>query len=215
MGVIARIKAGFVAASPLKTAGALVPVSRGHLISKPLPAPLSGEILEPLDAAVKPALMRFEIWCAKTGKPFLGVAEKHGKTLWLIDNEPVGGEIASSGWQPGYDYYEIDAHPAWRCPWCGVREDRHHDFLRLVWSCSDPACGQPLHCCGSRRGVFRCACGQHTRRKFHRVGVFQVYEYCGLRGPDGRGQVCSYPEPDGGVRFSLHGGASTGSLLRR
>ena len=160
-------------------------------------------------------LFRFEVWCARSGRPFVAVAERHGNALILVGNEKPDGALASSAFAPGYQYYTIDAVPSWACPWCGVRDDARHDFLRLLWACTDPACGHPLHCCGNRRSVFRCACGQMARRKFQRAGVFKVYEYEGLRGPDGRGSMCGCPREDGGVAFALYTGASTGSLLRK
>ena len=60
---------------------------------------------------------------------------------------------------------------------------------RLIWACGNPGCGGPLHCCGSRTGLFLCACGQRARRSFMRADVFKVYEYDGLRGLSGRGVI--------------------------
>jgi hypothetical protein len=217
---------------------ALVPVSRGEVVpssrrsdvvpsGRGLPAARHRGDLQPADRpedvteyggaeiVASAPLFRFEVWCAKSGRPFIAVAERHGDTLLIVGNEKPDGTAAGSGWPSGYQYFAIDAAPAWRCPWCGTREDERHDFLRLVWACGDPACGEPLHCCGSRRGVFRCACGQMARREFARADVFKVREFAGLRGPDGRGEMCSCPREDGGVAFATYRGASTGSLMRR
>jgi hypothetical protein len=141
------------------------------------------------DEVVRPGapLVRFEMWCSATGQPFLAVAERHGDTLYIVGSDPVDGEIASSGWPGGYNYFAIDAAPGWRCPLCGVREDPSHDFLRLLWECGEYGCGGPLHCCGSSRGLFLCACGMRSRRVFGRGDTFKVYEYTGVRGASGYG----------------------------
>lgn len=159
-------------------------------------------------------LVRFEMWCSRTGKAFLAVAERHGETLYLVGNEKPDGEIAGSGWPGGYSHFAIDAAPGWCCPWCGVREDPSHEFLRLIWECGGVGCGAPLHCCGSSRGVFLCACGMRARRGFYRADVFKVYEYHGLRGASGRG-LGGTELRDGSIMMSRFPSASAGTLLRR
>jgi hypothetical protein len=159
-------------------------------------------------------LVRFELWCSRTGRPFLAVAERHGDTLYLVGNEKADGEVAGSGWPGGYNYFAIDAAPEWRCPWCGVREDPSHEFLRLIWECGESACGAPLHCCGSSRGIFLCACGMRSRRGFCRGDVFKVYEYTGLRGASGRG-LGGTQIRDGTVVTSQYLSKSAGTLLKR
>lgn len=215
MGVLAEIKKGWLAKREEIRSTALVTVNQGSVtpIGAREPVPRV-EILTPDgEAFAAPELFRFEMWCSKTGKPFLALAERHDKTLWLIGNERAGTERAGSAWQPGYQHFEIDAHPAWCCPWCGTREDEGHDFLRLLWQCVDPACGAPIHCCGSRRGLFHCACGQRVARKFHRADVFTVYPFNGLRGASGRGR--SDQEYHGrDIRFAAYLGCSTGSIVR-
>jgi hypothetical protein len=237
MGFWKEVREGFATGrTKVKENRALVPVSSGEIVpttkggalierqsptpalrhARDLQAAPDAEVIEYDDAEIVASapLFRFEVWCSKTGRPFIAVAERHGETLWIIGNEKPDGKTAPSGWPTGYQHYAIDAAPEWRCPWCGVREDAKHDFLRLIWACGDPACGEPLHCCGSRRDVFLCACGQRARRAFQRADVFKVYEYDGLRGPAGRGELCGCPRPDGGVEFALYRGASTGSLVR-
>jgi len=164
--------------------------------------------------APRAPVVRLEMWCSSSGRPFLAVAERHGETLYLVGNEKPDGEIAGSGWPGGYGYFAIDAAPEWCCPWCGVREDPSHEFLRLIWECGGASCGSPLHCCGSSRGIFLCACGMRARRNFRRADVFKVYEYHGLRGASGRG--LGGTQVSGGAVLSVHySSASTGSLLRR
>jgi hypothetical protein len=224
MGILKNLKDGFTVKRDEIRSTALVPVTKGEVVPVHPRTPVAGhphaEILQPFDddeVSVAREMLRFEMWCSKTGKPFIAVAERHGKTLWLIGNERAGKELAGSAWQPGSDYFEIDADPAWCCPWCGTREDRRHDFLRLFWTCTDPACGEPIHCCGSRRGLFECACGQRMSRSFVRVDVFRVYVFNGLRGASGRGRTRLHCPAGGGsdICFASYPGASTGSILRR
>jgi len=159
-------------------------------------------------------LFRFEMWCAKTGKPFVAVAERHGQNLLIVGNEPATEKLESTAWLGHHEAFEVDAEPSWRCPWCGVREDSRHDFLRVLWACIDPICGVPLHCCGSQQGIFRCACGQRMRREFVRSDMFKIREYHGLRGPAGRGRTFTSC-PGGSERcYASYPGASTGSILK-
>jgi hypothetical protein len=215
---------------PVPRGGQLLPMPRGGQVvarnAKPPAArnarqqpieqpPSESEFL--WEDAIAPAaqLFRFEVWCSATGRPFVAVAERHGETLYIVGNERVNpGEKASSGWPVAIEQCAIEAAPEWRCPWCGVREDPAHDFLRLVWACQNPGCGEPLHCCGSRGGLFRCACGGLSRRTFYRSNVFAVSEYQGLRGPSGRGLPRARELADR-VVVNRHEAASTGSLVGR
>jgi hypothetical protein len=139
------------------------------------------------------------------------VAERHEKVLYLVDNEPASRMAGSA--VPGFNHYQIDAAPHWKCPWCGAREG-DQDFLRLFWTCSEAGCGNPIHCAGNRRGKFLCACGQRARRTFSRADVFPVYEYDGVRGPSGRGHVRSCVNADGTISYWSLRGLSCGSLVR-
>ena len=204
MGFLKGFRAGVAAAKRAEKFGELVPV-KGPQLPQRIASPASvPAVRDRLGREVAPApsdapLVEYDEPDIVAAVPVRGLVfahgaavrrgrRAHGHTLYMIGNEKPDGQLAGSGWQPGFEHYAIDAAPEWRCPWCGVREDPRHDFLRLVWACGS-GCGEPLHCCGSKRGLFRCACGQRCGRSFHRVDVFKVYEFNGLRGASARGVV--------------------------
>jgi hypothetical protein len=189
----------------------IVPLRKSDLAAQ------KAELLEPrrqsqLDnfGAINAELFRFEMWCSITGKPFVAVAEIHGKNLFVIANEEATHRATT--FEPGYQMYSVEVSPDWACLWCGTREG-HQDFLGSIWECTEPACGHVLHCAGSKRNRFRCACGQIAPRVFGRSGLFHVYIYDGVRGPDGRGRVNMVQNYDGSYSYKSFRGASNGSLV--
>lgn len=196
---------------PVQRRQDLISASKQEIIPPPLREPPSLQDRS-LDnhGIIDAELFRFEMWCSLTGKPFVAVAEVHGKNLFVLVNEEA--KHRASTFEPGYQMYSVEVSPDWACPWCKTREG-HQDFLGSIWECTEPACGHVLHCAGSKRNRFRCACGQIAPRVFGRSGLFHVYIYDGVRGPDGRGRVNMVSNYDGSYSYKFFRGASNGSLV--
>jgi hypothetical protein len=116
----------------------------------------------PPRAAVPPSIeqVRAPMTCGATGRPFVGIFERRGTVLMLLDHEPsqaVGGSGGTPERLSGQ--YRIDMTPDWACPHCRSRE--------TFWSCV--GCRQQpdaLHCGGSQGRLRYCACDRLEERDF-------------------------------------------------
>lgn len=158
----------------------------------PLPGPTAPPPPAPSNA------IRVPMTCSKFGRPFVALAEIHGKNLVLTRNEvaPPGGN-AAAGSSPlraavALGSYRIAAAPEWCCPHCRTRVNTHPLIMgELVWQCFCEGQNGALHCVGSDpHGGTYCACGQYEVRGFTAATSFAVR---GERGaPPGR---TNRPEP--------------------
>jgi hypothetical protein len=103
--------------------------------------------------------------CGVHNRPFIVVAELRGETCFFVDNivadaAPAGGGETCASTQSVGSFQYFDAHPQWRCPHCGARDNPILQ-THLVWFC----CNKMI-CAGSvGRGAY-CACSYFGERYF-------------------------------------------------
>ena len=89
----------------------------------------------------------------KLGKNVKGAAGPVAAPASYVPAMPLGNFVVDpSGWEG--------------CPICGDGGG--------TWVCTDPPCGAPLHCKGSRDGLHLCACGKRRRITFVSAGIVPV-----------------------------------------
>jgi hypothetical protein len=134
--------------------------------------------------------------CGVHNRPFIVVAELRGDVCFFVDNivasaAPASGGGTSAPSQPVGSFQSFDAHPQWRCPHCGARDNRILDTY-LAWFC----CNNMI-CAGSIGKKAYCACGCLAERCFTGAKV-------GAGDPNVRRDVWGTPEgspaPAGGAR---------------
>jgi len=169
---------------PTRTTTPAAPQPGSHALPRPLPVPSNA--------------IRVPMTCGKSGRPFVAIAESHGKNLVLTCNElpqPDGSAAAagSSSSHAAVDLgsYRIAAAPEWCCPHCRTRVNTHPLIMgELVWQCFCAGQTGALHCVGSDpQGGTYCACGLYEVRGFSAATSFAVR---GERAPAGR---TNRPEP--------------------
>jgi hypothetical protein len=103
--------------------------------------------------------------CGVHNRPFIVVAELRGDTCFFVDNILAGTAAAAGGEtsapsQPVGSFQYFDAHPGWKCPHCGARDNPVWP-THLVWFC----CNKMI-CAGSIGRSAYCACGYFAERYF-------------------------------------------------
>lgn len=126
------------------------------------------------------SFLRFQMWCAATGKPFVVVAFREGDhTLRMLRNELPGDAATGTGNGRSGDKptllgsFDFDTREWPGCPHCGTVTS-YPNPPGSMWQCDKTGCGGPFHCGGSRNGLFRCACGIVERPIFTPVDSFPV-----------------------------------------
>ena len=115
------------------------------LVSAPPPAPRAERVKLP-------------VTCAARGVTYAVIAERRGDALRFVGHElpqPGGGTPRMPGHLSGQ--YRIENN-GWACPLCSTGPD--------VWLCNCEAMQGAMHCLGSTRGQYRCACGRIEDREF-------------------------------------------------
>jgi hypothetical protein len=91
--------------------------------------------------------------CGVYYKPFIVMAELRGYVCFFVENKLPSPEEIRDRRKRGFPmvgYFQFfDAHPDWRCPHCGARDNRILN-IHLLWVCS-----RTLMCTGSvGRGAY-------------------------------------------------------------
>jgi hypothetical protein len=116
--------------------------------------------------------------CGVHNRPFIVVAELRGDVCFFVDNivasaAPASGGGTSAPSQPVGSFQSFDAHPQWRCPHCGARDNpilpTHLVWLCMgIWpnhmfDCRNYDC--KMMCAGSIGRASYCACGHFAKRR--------------------------------------------------
>jgi hypothetical protein len=133
--------------------------------------------------------VRVQAYCSTYGRPSVIIAERRGKMLRLVGNEPV--QRGGNGKPPAKlsGAYEIDA-AGWACPHCG---------RGTFWSCNCDAFHGVLHCTDGPDGLHHCACGNREERSFQDADRFEV------RGRAGGSVVGGRSSPQALILSRRHG----------
>jgi hypothetical protein len=105
--------------------------------------------------------------CGARGQTYVVIAERREDTLRFVGNEMPRSGKAGPARMPGLlsGQYHIEAN-GWRCPLCQNAD--------AIWFCDCERMKGAMHCHGSSRGVYRCACGRAEPREFVSVKHTEV-----------------------------------------
>jgi hypothetical protein len=111
--------------------------------------------------------VRVPITCGKTGRSFIGHAERQGDDLLLVDHEvSQAGRGASTRVEMLSGKYRVSRVSDWACPLCKSSDD--------LWSCQCRENPNALHCGGRRGRASYCACGRLEERYLEEAEFLQV-----------------------------------------
>ncbi len=122
--------------------------------SAPPPAPRAEQVKLPMT-------------CAARGVTYTVIAERNGDVLRFVSHELPGASSRSVSRMPGRlsGRYRIEAQ-GWACPLCGDASG--------IWLCECAELNGAMHCLGTVRGQYRCACGRIEDREFATARAAEV-----------------------------------------
>jgi hypothetical protein len=174
-------KAGSVAAPARGTLPALIDDSKGRdLLARADAARTGSPTFKSVPASPAPQhgaeRVRLPVTCSARGQTYVVIAERRGAELRFVGNEgpqPAAGDAPGAPRMPARlsGAYHLDT-TAWSCPLCS----RPHE----VWVCECAEMSGALHCLGSSRGRYHCACGK-----------FEAHDFVGVETTEVRGSVAS------------------------
>jgi hypothetical protein len=147
------------------------------------PPPLASEAIDPKpapDARLGIYYGRAEVpmTCGVHNRRFIVVAEARGDMCFFVENRLSSAVLATRGafvCEPAVSalFKRFDAHPDWRCPHCGARDNPALE-THLVWYCFGlwpvgADCQNHISkmmCAGSIGRESYCACGYFAERNF-------------------------------------------------